>query len=386
MWCHFPIYDIVEDLYLGWSADSRPLFEGIKVSTRIGEYAYDMLDSDGDGLYDTIEVNGVRIQNGTIVYTDPYTVDTDGDGLSDFEEIGGLPSKLLVSIDDDEYVSTINFQKSDPNNPKSTGKRLKEGYMVVEDFNYWPYNKSTYEEIFVKDTYAIDCNGEKIYGRYNIYNSNPNELTANERKYIQGKAILLCTNLGVAALDARAFLWQYLFNHDTRKAYYCESFLRTNDDIRQAMIYEAWYLMGAVEDYLEDGETVMLAHTPKDENNGINLEVKNIQDLLAGELNDYYAINSAKVRSVVKATYDGTKYTMQFRFYIFDYYDWDENITTKIGTVSPYELYRLCRCGEARFYENWGIYETKFSWEPTENSRQAALIAEKVKLGEHVEK
>lgn len=52
---------------------------------------FDYLDSDGDGLYDTYEINGMRIQNGTVVYTDPYSTDTDGDGISDCDEMGGLP-------------------------------------------------------------------------------------------------------------------------------------------------------------------------------------------------------------------------------------------------------------------------------------------------------
>lgn len=68
---------------------------------------------------------------------------------------------------------------------------------------------------------------------------------------------------------------------------------------------------------------------------------------------------------------------MDMKFYIFDYYDWDKNDDYQVGMVSPKELYGLYRCGKARFYENWGIYETQIVWEVTETGRQGALTAEK---------
>lgn len=48
---------------------------------------FDTTDTDGDGLYDAVETAGIRLENGTIIYTDPTLKDTDGDGLEDGEEI-----------------------------------------------------------------------------------------------------------------------------------------------------------------------------------------------------------------------------------------------------------------------------------------------------------
>lgn len=45
-------------------------------------------DTDGDGLPDIVEINGMRDQFGYINYTDPYNADTDGDGFSDGYEMG----------------------------------------------------------------------------------------------------------------------------------------------------------------------------------------------------------------------------------------------------------------------------------------------------------
>ncbi|WP_157572965.1 hypothetical protein [Halogranum rubrum] len=45
-------------------------------------------DSDGDGLSDNVEQNGIRTGRGETLYTNPYSSDTDGDGLSDGREVG----------------------------------------------------------------------------------------------------------------------------------------------------------------------------------------------------------------------------------------------------------------------------------------------------------
>jgi uncharacterized protein (TIGR03034 family) len=47
------------------------------------------LDSDGDGLSDTYEIEGMKTPYG-IIYTNPGMKDTDGDGLSDGQEMGPL--------------------------------------------------------------------------------------------------------------------------------------------------------------------------------------------------------------------------------------------------------------------------------------------------------
>lgn len=72
--------------------------------------SFDMTDTDSDGLYDVFEINGMRIQNGNIYYTNPYVADSDGDGINDFEEMGTFSNVFhsrsnpnLVDSDNDGY-------------------------------------------------------------------------------------------------------------------------------------------------------------------------------------------------------------------------------------------------------------------------------------------
>ncbi|WP_284037108.1 DUF3289 family protein [Neobacillus sp. 114] len=56
-----------------------------------GDGGIDTTDSDGDGLYDIYEINGMKTPYG-IIYSDPNKKDTDGDGLTDGEEMGPFKS------------------------------------------------------------------------------------------------------------------------------------------------------------------------------------------------------------------------------------------------------------------------------------------------------
>lgn len=58
--------------------------EGIYGDISVG---INTMDADGDNLYDVYEIIGIRLQNGTTIFTDPTDPDSDDDGLLDGEEI-----------------------------------------------------------------------------------------------------------------------------------------------------------------------------------------------------------------------------------------------------------------------------------------------------------
>jgi len=63
------------------AGDLLPLFDSLRAQT---------VDTDGDGLSDQAEVEGMRNWFGYVVKTDPALSDTDGDGLKDGEEMNGV--------------------------------------------------------------------------------------------------------------------------------------------------------------------------------------------------------------------------------------------------------------------------------------------------------
>ncbi|MEY9870437.1 uncharacterized protein (TIGR03034 family) [Peribacillus sp. B2I2] len=64
----------------------------------------DPKDSDGDGLYDTYETEGMKTPYG-IIYSDPNKKDSDGDGLTDGQEMG--PFKTFTT---EFFGTTIHFE------------------------------------------------------------------------------------------------------------------------------------------------------------------------------------------------------------------------------------------------------------------------------------
>lgn len=87
------------------------------------------VDSDEDGLNDSVEASGWSVKDGSIFITNPHNSDTDGDGLTDSEEAGprietdgpgeayaGFSNPELVDTDDDGL--TDSEEADDGSNPQ----------------------------------------------------------------------------------------------------------------------------------------------------------------------------------------------------------------------------------------------------------------------------
>lgn len=138
-------------------------------------------DSDGDGVPDDIEISGVPMPGGKLVFLDPTNPDTDGDGLSDGDEVGKLsknyaPSDVpdcavtykfsfdvtsdptLIDSDGDGYDDRLEVQKygSDPLNCDVFNYNLsRESYVSIDNGKYYGGNQSW----FSMYNYDIECAG-----------------------------------------------------------------------------------------------------------------------------------------------------------------------------------------------------------------------------------
>lgn len=311
---------------------------------------FDYLDSDGDGLYDTYEINGMRIQNGTVVYTDPYSTDTDGDGISDCDEMGGLPDLWMCYMNTGEFCAVINKMVSDPNNPYRV---LDNDYMLVNDMDYIPYTMKQYDRIFALDTGKVDNYGNEIYGLYNIFNSNPDQLTQSEIQDILDRSITQCVITCKLTPRAQTFLLDYLYNKQNRFFYDATSIFMVDNAVDN-FGHNIYPLLNAAIKYIQEGETIFITIKPSVQTNGISVP---------WYYTDWFAaVHEADCNAVAEISYDGSTYSMNLKYYVFDYYDWDEERDDGVGIISDQEMYYLCRAGGSRFYENWGIYETSVTW------------------------
>lgn len=317
-------------------------------------------DSDGDGIPDIYEINGIRIQNGRIIYTNPNNADTDGDGVSDYEEMGGcvFNKKYYGDGPELEYVTIY----SDPNNAEQDGRILDDNYILVTEemggFDYLPLPESERKKIYenpISPEHDVDQNGNTIYGRHNIYKSNPKELTKKEILNITSRA-------ATQAIIAKPFLpfasdclINYLWN--VCDVYYYNALeILTNRNPDKEFNEGMFHVLSQGMNYIKEGETIVIANNPrKDAYGGFDLRAKDA--VMTPDV--FLSIGAGTARQVAKISFDGKKYTYSMKYYLFDYYDWDGTQDVYISAVSDKEMYQLCRVGAGKFYQNWGVFEIK---------------------------
>lgn len=81
------------------AAELKSIYDKLSANNQLNFDYYS--DSDHDGVPDDIEISGVPMPNGTLVFLDPNDSDTDKDGLSDGDEVGKLyrdPSVPLSTL------------------------------------------------------------------------------------------------------------------------------------------------------------------------------------------------------------------------------------------------------------------------------------------------
>lgn len=154
--------------------------ELVDIYTEFGFEELDTTDTDGDGLFDVVERNGIKVQNGAIIRTNPYNPDTDYDGLLDGEEINPemQDAKDYICYGDNwEMEENIRnmlksgnryyfYMYSDPNVKDSDN----DGYTDYEELKEYNSNPMSCDvkEYYLDNSYvSVRYEGEEEYEKKN---------------------------------------------------------------------------------------------------------------------------------------------------------------------------------------------------------------------------
>lgn len=317
---------------------------------------FDYLDSDGDGLYDIYEINGMRIQNGRIVYTNPYNVDTDGDGISDFDEMGGLPQNIEFKIAGGIFTTTIN---------RTIIKELSPDFIYVDNLDYMPECRALNDVVYYDpvvcyripwdgDNYPLDRNGQGICGLANLHNSldfktiddNTNQTFSDigftYKAY--NKWLIYLTLLYQNELYAK-LLEHYMENNSEDYNYSGSEYIMIGDINNNGyinLLYNLYQLKQECVNVLNDGETKYIATAPDSEFFALDVlnGYSNMNQKLYIGLNyeAFLAVDSANAVFVGECSYNGDRYIIDFNYYILDYYDFDPQLLEELYAFNVYGL------------------------------------------------
>ena len=199
---------------------------------------FDTTDQDRDGLYDILEVKGIRLINGRIIYTDAEKNDTDGDGLLDGEEIDGkkpicfekdltmfgkpMPLKGYAfkyksdpTKEDSDYdgLADGTDSKGEDNRPLERGiYSEKEGKVVVGELTIVSsmYKPTGHAYLLYKSYVSeiIDCYG--YAGVYNIYKKDGIRIERSNDTFVKlspDQYITIANSMTTVNDDINCFEW-----------------------------------------------------------------------------------------------------------------------------------------------------------------------------------
>lgn len=329
----------------------------------------DMTDTDGDGIYDVYESRGVKIQNGSVRYSDPANPDTDGDGLTDYAEFCGPPSVGTFSFINGQYSCTLCRAGSDPTVADSDGDT------VPDNEDRYPFRAARHSVVdggdqYQKvDTYSTDFQFIRDYEKQTKKESDESFCSHPEwfEEYDLGsfywKCVALTIGGGIALQEnaAAALAWFLKATGETKVF----NSVSMSDLVNVALEGKKHYKeqMTNIREFAED---VMILKE------GQSLKIGSAKPFKSF-LNEPTFPNwlatlgeaSGGAAADIKMLYvDGLYYSeIRTKYRVYDCYDWDENDDrTFIPGFPNYKLGMLHCCGMARDYFQHGEYTSVDYW------------------------
>lgn len=358
-----------EYYYAATAADLTEVMEQVQQNT-LGEI--DTTDTDGDGLYDVYEVNGMRIATGEIIYTNPNEADTDGDGIPDGEEMGEMAT-MDYKMNGTTFSCTLFHNSSDPN---KEGNTLPTGWKYVDSMDYLPVSPGIYNKMYVENPdekiYKNYIDVRTIHGYENLHGVMADKLTEEKAKELNKNYYIRKGEATVAGLTfAGQFLNYYLGNQGGVHHFDASSIIYQGDmGIKYLNNIKRIYKNR--KKLVKKGETVYLACETDLSGNSLTGCRSYTNDIVGWgfNINQFLAINAANAAMVVELSFDGEVYTATYHYYVIDYYNWDGN---------PEDLDELNLYGLSSNYANYGKYDNSFTWNK-EDDMDTALAVEHRKV------
>ena len=96
-----------------------------------------------------------------------------------------------------------------------------------------------------------------------------------------------------------------------------------------------------------------------------------IDAIFCGQGDLYFGVNGASAGIVAEITKDGLYYTMKYKFYLIDFYDWDSYL--------KYDFYIANKNGYWCNFTSLGVQEGTISWK-LGNISNALAVHERMEL------
>ena len=334
--------------------------EAEKIWSMIHEEMSDLdKDTDEDGLPDVYEINGMRVPNGRVIKTDPETKYTDKDNMTDGKEMGELVD-IVVEVDGEGTKKTFQVYKwlSDP----TVEDCLSNDFIYVDSLDYMPYSNrlnnqiNVLQVVFIDEKeqqvfYPTDRDGQYIYGGINMHNSLdfslPGETPVSEYDNIEklyGKYNEWLFKLYVFKDSGIFIVYPFLkvpidllehFISNTGTEYHYNGQLIYGGGIEEYLYHNLYQLKFECFAVLQEGEQRYIATSPVGNFTGIDLDDDGEK---VSNLKAFISANSCKAAFVADCKFDGTKYTIHFKYYLLDYYDWDPFKQPALYNLNVYGL------------------------------------------------
>ena len=343
----------------------------------------------------------MKIQNGTVWYSDPLNPDSDGDGVTDYQELMGPPTANVMEFINGKYSCVLCHAASDPNKMDSDGDGIPDAkdpdptvhfglidgsvqFQLtdsIDDFQMPQYiqdikeNEADYEHEVVSKRYPWMLK-HPLQGFAYLQTLRARAAATWEAGYV-GDLAFLTWDLGCKALslipgvhfvgnrnNAAYMLLYYNSNIGDTVGFDATDMVTATTGGQACYNKNIGKLKTAFEQALKPGETRIITTTPDSSFTAWYLD-GGILD--PNNADAWASLNKCNAVMTAACTYDGTKYRATVNYYVVDRYDFYEpdpvdGKENEVGFVTNDGYVILSYFDYAEPFDVVGYYTETFEW------------------------